>query len=56
MIVTDVLEGPDASIFSVEGGGNVVLQNIGNHIPDYPVSHPRRQYLSCEETTHKIEA
>lgn len=41
---------------SIKDGGSMVLQNIGNHIPDYAVPCPRRPYLSCEETIHKIES
>jgi hypothetical protein len=29
-----------------EDGGNGLLQNVGNFLPDYQLSHPRRQWFS----------
>jgi hypothetical protein len=33
-------------LFDPEVGGSMFLQNIGELLPDYTVSHPRRQYAS----------
>jgi hypothetical protein len=33
-------------LFDLEDGGSAFLRNFGELLPDYPVSHPRRQYCS----------
>jgi hypothetical protein len=33
-------------VFNTEDGGDLLLQNIGNHLQDHTVSHPRRQHLT----------
>jgi hypothetical protein len=41
-VVTSVCREPGTSIFSLEDGGGRFVWDVGNHLPDYMVSWPRR--------------
>jgi hypothetical protein len=48
---TAVLEERPPYMFSVDDGGKTFLQNVGNHLPDYPASQTRRQNSSIKNMT-----
>jgi hypothetical protein len=42
LIVMGVSEKRAACIFKIDDGGSTFLGNVGNNLPDYMASHPRR--------------
>jgi hypothetical protein len=36
-------EEKERSLFYIEDGGSMFLQNISNYLPNYTVPHPKRQ-------------
>lgn len=45
-----------ASILRIEDGGVTVLQAVGNDLPDYMTSYPKRQNSSSWEINYNVEA